>query len=229
MHLNEGLEKIEKMQLNKELRPIERDLIWQKMGNWPNENLMPVIDLWRLHLLHPSSTHVFKGTDRGYSHIMRMCKLIKDDASGALAVGAARVLANIFKMSTNASSMMDRKKEVFTAISEVCDKNDVTKIHKLAKVALSTCLLNYSCQFNTVKMQDGKAEFVACVQSFLSKVTDEKESIYRAVVALGNLLLGCGGDPSASSIKPLLEKVKSTHLAEVKIKESIDECLKIIG
>jgi len=86
MHLEEGIQKIEKNVLKGDMRPVERDLIWKKMAGWPVDRLMPVIDVWRMHLLHSTSTDVFKGTDHGYSYIGTVCKLLKDQPGTPLAV-----------------------------------------------------------------------------------------------------------------------------------------------
>ena len=63
MHFEEMLARIGKKGEN--FRPVERDLVWSKMPRWEDDKLFPVYDLWRLYLLHPDSSAVFKGTDRG--------------------------------------------------------------------------------------------------------------------------------------------------------------------
>ena len=97
------------------------------------------------------------------------------------------------------------------------------------KVAFGTCLLNFSIEFATRKEKD-VMDFVLCAQAFLTKANDEKESCYRVLAAVGNLLAVCGPIAGASdALKAGVEKVKGLHGSEAKVKDCADEVLKVLG
>merc|ERR1711870_74746 len=102
-----------------EFKDAARSLVWEKLSDWPQENLFPVIDLQRLYILHPGSTELFKGTDKGAKIIARMLKCLKADTNGPLGLCAARFLANLFQCGVNKHAIYDKRRLVLDSIGQV--------------------------------------------------------------------------------------------------------------
>eukprot|EP00930_Biecheleria_cincta_P097447 TRINITY_DN8915_c0_g1_i1.p1 TRINITY_DN8915_c0_g1~~TRINITY_DN8915_c0_g1_i1.p1 ORF type:complete len:761 (+),score=170.13 TRINITY_DN8915_c0_g1_i1:301-2283(+) len=188
-HLTEGISKL-KMGVTSELRACQQEIIIVKLGQWPKDKLFPVVDLWRLYLAHPVSSDLFKGSDRGTSHILQALDFIGADVNGPLGLCAARYLANLFIYQTNKYAAFDKRELIFKTLSSALNTTN-----KHTKVACMSLLLNIACVLHE-SSQPPKAWDLASAETcarlaldFLAKAAAEDEDAkVRAVLALGSLL-----------------------------------------
>ncbi|CAD7931002.1 unnamed protein product [Amoebophrya sp. A25] len=226
-HFEEAIKKLGS-RASKDFRPIERDLIWKKCGSWPEEKLFPVVDVWRLFLLHPGSADIFKGTDRGYSYISFVLKLLKKNLKTPLGISCARWLANVFASFTARSVLFDKRGFLIEGLHEIAQGCDGDAMHKLVKLSLATCLMNLSMVFVDRKDLKGRSELLDLFAFYLSgplggaAKPEDGEAVYRILVGVGNFLFdqsvklsydfagklaqvvsGCGAKASEAKVKEI--------------------------
>eukprot|EP00929_Paragymnodinium_shiwhaense_P074291 TRINITY_DN38005_c0_g1_i1.p1 TRINITY_DN38005_c0_g1~~TRINITY_DN38005_c0_g1_i1.p1 ORF type:complete len:746 (-),score=178.12 TRINITY_DN38005_c0_g1_i1:176-2413(-) len=229
MHLNTAIDKLKSGVMSKELRPIEKEIIHQKLGDWPQDKLFPVIDLWRLYLVLPQSADNFKGTDRGTSYILKINQLLSADVNSALALCCSRYLANLFIYQTNRYAVFDKRELVLKTIEPA-----LKSTNKHTKVALTSVLLNLAIVHHESsappKVWDkaGAATIARLAMGFLSSATpDDGDAQQRAVLAIGSLLPRdkANGSTIAQQVKDaglltklldLESKVGSNYTAELR-------------
>lgn len=189
MHLQEGISKL-KLGVSTELRACEKDIIHLKLGHWPNERLFPVIDLWRLYLVHPASADIFKGSDRGTPFVTQVVRLLGTDPNSALGLCCTRYLANLFIYQTNRYAAFDKREYILKALEPV-----VSTTNKHTKVACMSVLLNFAIVLHesTAPPKQYDASCAALIArlalDFLQKAgPDDGDAQQRAVLAIGTLL-----------------------------------------
>jgi phospholipase A-2-activating protein len=74
----------------------ELDLIKKLLG-WPREHVFPVLDMFRIFVLHPHSQEMFKGADYGSEYTIPVSSAIYHSSDPPLVITALRVLSNLFK------------------------------------------------------------------------------------------------------------------------------------
>jgi len=188
-HLNACIEKL-KAGIASEIRPCEKDIVHYKMGEWPSDKLFPVIDLWRLFLLHPQSGDLFKGSDRGAGMISKVLALLSSDINGPLGLCASRWFANTSLYQTNRYAVFDKKAAVMKAIEPA-----LKSTNKNVRLAATTVLLNFAIILHEVSFppKPWDAAFAMEVTRlallFLDVAApDDNDAVQRTVLALGSLL-----------------------------------------
>jgi len=139
LHLNEAITKLKSGILSKEFRDCEKEIIHVRLKQWPGDKLFPVLDLWRLFLVHPQSADFFKGTDRGTSFISDACQFLNGDINGPVGLCSARYLANLFLYQTNKYAIFDKKAYVLKNIEPA-----LRSTNKNTRLATVTVLLNFA-------------------------------------------------------------------------------------
>eukprot|EP00392_Amoebophrya_sp_AT5.2_P019426 g20256.t1 len=242
MHFEEAVKKLGSK--SSSFRPVERDLIWKKCGSWAEDKLFPVVDLWRLYLLHPDSADIFKGTDRGYGYISFILKLLRTDTSAnnnlktPLGISCARWLANVFASFTARAVLFDKRGFLISELSAIADHGaGAGNMHKLVKLSLATALMNLTMVFVDRKELKGRSEMLEGLKLFAEKAlggtaatAEDYEALYRIYVGMGNLM--CDGTSErlkfdfAGRLATLL-KQSQAGLAEARLKEIAADLLQL--
>lgn len=189
--LKDAIAKLKSNIMSVEFRNSEKEVIHTKLKEWPSDRLFPVIDLWRLFLVHPQSADYFKGSDRGTPFITQVVGLLSSDANGALGLCGARYLANLFIYQTNRYAVFDKREFVLKAIEPVLGSTT----NKHTRVACASVLLNIAIVLHE-SSQPPKLWDAACgahvaqmALGFLSRAgPDDGDAQQRAVLAIGSLL-----------------------------------------
>lgn len=187
----DAVDKLKSTIMSKEFRNCEKEVIHVKLKEWPQDRLFPVIDLWRLFLVHPQSADYFKGSDRGTPFITQVVNLLTSDASGPLGLCASRYLANLFIYQTNKYAVFDKRDFVLKAVEQVLG----VSTNKHTKLACTSLLLNTAIVLHE-SSQPPKAWDSSCgstvariALAFIAQATpDDGDAQQRAALALGTLL-----------------------------------------
>mmetsp|Transcript_28111 Transcript_28111/g.81064 ORF Transcript_28111/g.81064 Transcript_28111/m.81064 type:complete len:740 (-) Transcript_28111:142-2361(-) len=190
-YLGDAVAKLKSNVMSAEFRNCERDVIHVKLRDWPSSQLFPVIDLWRLFLVHPQSADYFKGSDRGTPFITQVVGLLSSDASGALGLCSARYLANLFIYQTNRYAVFDKREFVLKALEPVL----AATTNKHTRVACASLLLNFAIVLHE-SSPPPKAWDAACaalvarlaLASVARAGPEDGDALQRAALALGTLL-----------------------------------------
>mmetsp|Transcript_26757 Transcript_26757/g.61649 ORF Transcript_26757/g.61649 Transcript_26757/m.61649 type:complete len:743 (+) Transcript_26757:84-2312(+) len=189
IHLNAAVEKL-KAGIASQIRPCEKDIVHYKMGEWPGDKLFPLIDLWRLFLLHPQSGDLFKGSDRGAGMIAKVLSLLASDINGPLGLCAARWFANTSLYQTNRYAVFDKRAAVIKGI-----EGAVKSTNKNVRLAAATVLLNFAIVLHEVsfppKPWDAAFASEVCRLALLyleGAASEDNDGVQRVVLALGTML-----------------------------------------
>jgi len=74
---------------------------------WPNEFLVPVIDLNRIFLLHYNSESIFTSGDKGFRYITRIASLLTTKGEKNLKIVALRAMCNLFNNTSAFRSLFE--------------------------------------------------------------------------------------------------------------------------
>mmetsp|Transcript_15532 Transcript_15532/g.47871 ORF Transcript_15532/g.47871 Transcript_15532/m.47871 type:complete len:867 (+) Transcript_15532:108-2708(+) len=189
--LKDAVGKLKSNIMSCEFRGCEKEVIHVKLKEWPSDRLFPVIDLWRLFLVHPQSADYFKGSDRGTPFITQVVGLLSSDPSGPLGLCSARYLANLFIYQTNKYAVFDKRDFVLKALEPVLSSST----NKHTKVACTSLLLNIAIVLHESspppKAWDAAsgAHVARLALAFLAKAgPDDGDAQQRAALAIGTLL-----------------------------------------
>merc|ERR1712159_171575 len=118
--------------------------------------MFPVVDLWRLYLIHPGSAELFKGTDKGAKIIATVMRMLKDAPNSPLGLCCSRFFANMFNVSTNKWALYDKRKYVCDALKEIIPMVE----NKNTKIGISYTLMNFGVAMaeKSEKDPEGKKE-----------------------------------------------------------------------
>jgi len=157
------------------------DLLQYTLLKWPDANLLPVLDLLRVFVLHPDS-RVSIGVDNGDYQIRRTTEILTTSSADSHRFLVLRYLSNMFKNDETRRVMASNRAVVLSAIAQViqCD-------HKQVRLGVATVLLNYSTVLRNGPDNEGKIQILNCVSELIN-LDKEAESVFRALVALGNLI-----------------------------------------
>lgn len=188
-YLGDAIGKL-KLGVTSEFRSCEKEVVWHKLKDWPKDKIFPVIDLWRLFLVHPTSADLFKGSDRGAHYVTQVLALMASDLSGPLGLCAARFLANLFIFQTNRYAAFDKRELLLRGMEPA-----LASTNKHTKVAAASVLLNIAVVLHESSIPPkpwdaGCALSVANLSlAFLEKAgADDGDAQQRAVLAIGTLL-----------------------------------------
>lgn len=170
---------------NTEIYTGEYDLI-KKLMTWPRDKVFPVLDLFRVFILHPHSQELFKGSDYGANYTSVFLGTLMHATDPPSLVTSFRVLANLFKHSVGQFCMKRRRSAVVEA-----SMPHITAGNKLVRQGCAVVLLNYSVMFCVDNDSEGRAEILQITAKMIATET-EPETLLRLYVTLGNLLIGGG-------------------------------------
>ncbi|KAH0486883.1 MAG: uncharacterized protein KVP18_004618 [Porospora cf. gigantea A] len=159
------------------LRMVEIELMKaMKPLRWPHNQRLPFLDVWRMFLLHPSSTALFKGPDDGWKYTAVFVGIARDTAYPIAARQMAlRVLSNLAASPTSRRALCFK----FSYIAR-----DLLGLPSEMMPTLGALLLNYA-----VSVPQFSAEVdAAAVISLLREVAAHGPSEYLALTTLGTLL-----------------------------------------
>jgi len=190
-YLKDAIAKLKSNLMSAEFRNCEKEVIHVKLKEWPNDRLFPVVDLWRLFLVHPTSADYFKGSDRGTPFITQVVSLLSGEPSGALGLCCARYLANLFIYQTNRYAIFDKRELVLKALEPVL----ATSTNKHTRLACTSVLLNLAIVLHESSQPpkawdvNAAATVARLALAFLAKASaDDGDAQQRALLAVGTLL-----------------------------------------
>jgi phospholipase A-2-activating protein len=155
--------------------------------SWPLESRFPGLDLLRLVALRgvrlegyewPAfvETYAFEGV------VGREEALKKEEETNAML--GLRCLANLFESQAGREAVMLRNSETIAVATDLWKRMS----NKNAKLALVTLFLNFSVLFSKDSNEEDAYKLVGTLVEHL-KTENDPETIYRALVAIGTLIL----------------------------------------
>ncbi|XP_041076695.1 phospholipase A-2-activating protein-like isoform X1 [Polyodon spathula] len=223
---DDGIQKLEKLlstvsNLNAVEKPTteEIEILW-KTAHWPEDIVFPVLDILRLAVRHPVVNEQFCNEKDGVQFCNHLLNLMGPHGKPANQMLVLRTLCNSFAGQWGQTLLMSMRETVMSQAMELRAVNN-KNIH----VALATLVLNYAGCLHKVADLEGKAQCLSMVSTILEVVQD-KEAIFRLLVALGTTI---GNDGTARDLAQSLGvRSQIKKYSNVTDPAKLGECCKLI-
>lgn len=161
-------------------------LLLKLLQSWPLSMMFPVIDILRMIILHPDGAiKLHKHIENGNDLLMDVIKRVTTDpALPPNLLTSARAISNLFKNSHYHSWLQKHRSEILDAFS-----SSVSSPNKNLQLSYSTLLLNYSVLLIEKKDEEGQSHVLSAALEIAEEENPEVDSKYRALVAIGSLML----------------------------------------
>ncbi|GLT58147.1 hypothetical protein SLA2020_310670 [Shorea laevis] len=161
-------------------------LLLKLLKSWPLAMIFPVIDILRMIILHPDgASKLLKHVENENDVLMEMVKRVTTDpALPPNLLTSIRAITNLFKNSPYHNWLQKHRSDIIDAFS-----NCVSSPNKNLQLSYSTLLLNYAVLLIEKKDEEGQSHVLSAALQFAEEENAEVDSKYRALVAIGSLML----------------------------------------
>ncbi|KAL3515208.1 hypothetical protein ACH5RR_022110 [Cinchona calisaya] len=147
--------------------------------------IFPVIDLLRMITLHPDGARILlKHSGDGNDVLVELTKVTRSSPLPPNLLTSIRFVTNLFKSSIFHDWLQKRRAEILDTFS-----SSYSSSNKNVQVAYSTLILNYAILLIEKKDEEGQAQVLSAALKIAEEENLEGESRYRALVAIGSLML----------------------------------------
>jgi len=227
---NSAVEKLQTQGQRAEFKQVEVEVIHSKLIQWPQQYLFPVMDLWRMFLLHGQSCDFYKGSDRGAPVISKVCGFLAAGAPDPLVMCSLRYIANLSSYNTNRTAAFYFWETILKAVGP-CFVQSTNKHIKLAGI---TIVLNFAICAHEMSYPpkpwnaECGMELAKLAFNFLEKSgAEDGDAQQRAALAIGTLLprdkengsaiaTACKEAQFLQKLAPIEDKVTPKVVAELK-------------
>lgn len=161
-------------------------LMLKVLKSWPVAVLFPVIDLLRILVLHPDGVaKLLQYVKDGYDIVIELIKkVIASSPLPANLLTCLRVVANLFKNACFYEWLLNHRVEILDAFASCCSSSN-----KNVQMSYATLILNYAVLLIEKKDEEGQAQVLSAALEMAEGETVDADSRFRALVAIGSLML----------------------------------------
>ncbi|XP_047941703.1 phospholipase A-2-activating protein isoform X1 [Salvia hispanica] len=161
-------------------------LMLKVLKTWPVALLFPVIDVVRMIVLHPDGAaklmqHV-KDQDDIVIEVIK--KVTASPPLPANLLTCLRAVTNLFKNTCYHEWLLNHRAEVLDALSCCCSSSN-----KNVQLSYATLILNYAVLLIEKKDEEGQSQVLSAALEMAEGETIDSDSRFRAMVAIGSLML----------------------------------------
>ncbi|CAJ1933456.1 unnamed protein product [Sphenostylis stenocarpa] len=162
------------------------DLLTNLLRSWPVAMIFPVIDIVRMIVLHPDGAILLhKHFEAENDILMEVIKKVTVNSTiPANLLTSIRAVTNLFRNARYYNWLQKHRSEVLDAFS-CCSSSP----NKNLQLAYSTLLLNYAVLLIESKDQEGQSQVLSAALELAEDENVEVDSKFRALVAVGSLML----------------------------------------
>jgi hypothetical protein len=204
-----------------ELYKQEWDVL-KKLLDWPNKNVFPVLDVFRMFLLHSQASEMFKVFDHGAEYLYKFLSMLSNkNELAANQLLCLKCISNMFKHPSSTFVLVSKYEMVIDAVVDYLSHEN-----KGIRNGAITVLLNYAVAFVTRK--DDNQGRVQAIGGLVNVIDTESEpqNYMRILAAVGNLIFEDEEVQSLANEFGLLDKLSS--LEKFKGKDVYDKCSKYV-
>lgn len=108
---------------NSQIGENDYSLLVTKLTTWPNDYIIPLLDLFRMFFLHPRSHDYFKKTGSGLNELSNILDRFKN-GSDNIRILVLRILNNYFYNEYPRVFICERRNQVLEAVSSFMDSEN---------------------------------------------------------------------------------------------------------
>ncbi|KAJ3706100.1 hypothetical protein LUZ61_009805 [Rhynchospora tenuis] len=164
----------------------DTSLLVRLLKSWPPQMLFPVIDTMRMTVLHPDgATSLLKHTE-GQKDLLKEIfeKAVAGPTQPANVLTIIRAIVNLFRPSCFRLWLHSNFSEILDSLSSCRPA-----FNKNAHLAYATLLLNYAVLLIELKDKEAQAQVISAALEIAEDASQDVDSRYRALVAIGSLML----------------------------------------
>ncbi|GJN24404.1 hypothetical protein PR202_gb12142 [Eleusine coracana subsp. coracana] len=164
----------------------DMDLLVKVLKSWPPQMIFPVIDFLRMFVLHPDgATLLLKTIETGNDVLMETFrKAVASPVVPANVLTILKAMTNLFEKSCLHQWLRTHCSEIIDSVSS-CRPS----FSKNAHLAYATLLLNYAVLSIESKDEQCQIQILSAALEIAEDDTQDFDSKYRALVAIGSLML----------------------------------------
>ncbi|KAK9077301.1 hypothetical protein SSX86_005638 [Deinandra increscens subsp. villosa] len=190
-------------------------LLLKLLKSWPVSMMFPVIDVLRMVILHPDGSTHLKRADDENDTFMELIRKVTSSPLPPNLLTSIRAVVNLFKNSGYHLWLQKHRVEVFDAFASCYSSSN-----KNVQVSYSTLVLNYAVLLIEKKDDEGQAHVLSAALEIAEGETLEVDAKYRALVAIGSLMLEgsvkkIALDFDVGSVAKLAKASKDSKVSEV--------------
>lgn len=192
-------------------------LLINLLQSWPNAMIFPVIDIVRMLVLHPDGAILLQKHFEAENDILMevIKKVTVNPTIPANLLTSIRAVTNLFRNSCYSNWLQKHRSEILDAFSSCSSSSN-----KNLQLSYSTLLLNYAVLLIESKDQEGQSQVLSAALEIAEDENVEVDSKFRALVAVGSLMLEglvkeIALDFDVLNIAKAAKSSKDTKIAEV--------------
>uniref|UniRef100_A0A0E0HW76 Phospholipase A-2-activating protein n=1 Tax=Oryza nivara TaxID=4536 RepID=A0A0E0HW76_ORYNI len=199
------------------LADADMTLLLKMLKSWPTQMMFPVIDFLRMFVLHPDgATLLLKAIESGNDVLAETFhKVVTPPVQPPNVLTTLKAVTNLFDKPCLHQWLRIHGMEIIDSVSS-CK----TTFSKNAHLAYSTLLLNYAVLSIESKDEQSQAQILSAALEIAEDDTQDADSKYRALVAIGSLMLNglvksIALDLDVKSVANTARASKDSKIAEV--------------
>ena len=150
---------------------------------WHNELLIPIFDLFRMYLLHPKSSLLFKKMGGGVEQLTILLEYLKKNINLNLSILSIRCICNLFNGEYSRNLLQAKVKDIIDILN-IYSNNE----NKNIRGGIIGILFNYSVIYSSIKDNKAVSQLISLIKEILSKENNE-DNIIILLKALCNLIV----------------------------------------
>ncbi|XP_040381866.1 phospholipase A-2-activating protein isoform X2 [Oryza brachyantha] len=199
------------------LADADMTLLLKMLKSWPAQMMFPVIDFLRMFVLHPDGATLLLRTIESGNDVLAETfrKVVTSPVQPPNVLTTLKAVTNLFDKPCLHQWLRIHCAEIIDSVSS-CKPT----FSKNAHVAYSTLLLNYSVLSIEAKDEQSQAQILSAALEIAEDDTQDADSKYRALVAIGSLMLNglvksIALDLDVKSVASSARTSKDSKIAEV--------------
>uniref|UniRef100_A0A0D9WV36 Phospholipase A-2-activating protein n=1 Tax=Leersia perrieri TaxID=77586 RepID=A0A0D9WV36_9ORYZ len=168
------------------LADADMTLLLKMLKSWPTQMMFPVIDFLRMFVLHPDGAALLMKTIESGNDVLveTFHKVLTPPVQPPNVLTTLKAVTNLFDKPCLRQWLKSHCAEIIDSVS-----NCKPTFSKNAHLAYSTLLLNYAVLSIESKDEQSQAQILSAALEIAEDDTQDADSKYRALVAIGSLML----------------------------------------
>ena len=150
---------------------------------WHNELLIPIFDLFRMYLLHPKSSLLFKKMGGGVEQLTILLEYLKKNINLNLSILSIRCICNLFNGEYSRNLLQAKIKDILDILNIYLNNEN-----KNIRGGIIGILFNYSVIYSSIKDNKAVSQLISLIKEILTKENNE-DNIIILLKTLSNLIV----------------------------------------
>lgn len=153
----------------------------KKLLKFPSDKAFPVLDIYRMFLMHPQSGDNYKVYEHGLEYLNIVLAHARCEVAATQLV-ALRCLVNLFNNNASLYVLQQRRQQVLDSVSQY-----IYSENKNVRTAAITLILNYSVMLFDKPDPEANIQIISALSGGAIRKETDAQCLLRILTALGNI------------------------------------------